>query len=232
MSGKTDAAARQLAKRLAERFREDDWPARLAAYSAGCQAIVEKLGDSRQGRRLMRSYAAAVVEAFGTPPITCSEMMAIYASSDNAEHRAQAEAWLASQGGEITMRRADGESARVRLPPDAVDRGYRLNFRQSLLLALLAEEDGTPITRALTGFAGELARLYGESALIGELEQPLRRQDQADIKLEVFASWLKGRLTPCDDVAAAAVAAAEKRCAAVAAVALESFKNFARADDR
>jgi hypothetical protein len=88
-------AAREMAQRLVARFPDDDWSVRLTAYSAGRQAIIERLGNSRQGRRLLRDYATAVVEAFGAPAIECTEQMAIWSGSGNPRHVAEAEAWLA-----------------------------------------------------------------------------------------------------------------------------------------
>lgn len=110
--------AREMAQRLAARFRDDDWSVRLAAYSAGCHAIIERFGDSRRGRRLLRDYATAVVEAFGAPAIECNEQMAIWAGSSNPQHRTQAQVWLARQGGEVVIERADGARVLVQLPAE------------------------------------------------------------------------------------------------------------------
>jgi hypothetical protein len=94
MSKKLHPAARALARLLVAETQVDDWPTRLTLYRVGALELMRTGG----AKKLVRDYARAAVEAWGSPPITCAKQMRIWAGSGNREHRADAEFWLAKQG--------------------------------------------------------------------------------------------------------------------------------------
>jgi hypothetical protein len=102
--------AQQLAQKLAARCPEPDWRQRYVLFTAGVQQIASFCPPGRQAdlEDMIDTYARCVVEAFGAPPISTPEQMAIWYRTNEPGCRRQAVDWLRDQGGEATIKRLDG----------------------------------------------------------------------------------------------------------------------------
>jgi hypothetical protein len=105
-----EPAARKLAERLVAIAGGGDWVVRLTLFLGGCSTIDAAFPAARQDEilRMLSAYAKAVIEAFGSPPVTCGEQAAIWSLSTAQAHRAAARRWLWAQGGRCLLSLQDG----------------------------------------------------------------------------------------------------------------------------
>jgi hypothetical protein len=176
------------------------------------------------------ALAHRLITAIGPEPIGSMHQALLYFASNAPAHQAASAAWQRAHPDEMLALQRQypemGPLQKVEVEPEPkAEREYRLDLHQAAYIVLVGER--TPVTRPLIALIGKLTEHYQAGLLVGELERRDLVESHELLQVEVFASWLKGRLRPGDAEIEIAVQDLVKQANRAAPNALQMFYGLA-----